>query len=171
MPAHHLLLLLLLLHHLHSLLLLLLHHHPLLLLLLHRHPTALHHWLLTTSLHHPHLPLLLLHLHLLLLLHVRLVHPKVPKVCRTSPLWTARLLPHMQDQPGNEAQVLLLGLGSHEYLTLHVRCWLLCWIPTFPDCFFKFPDKATAKHFRLPLLGPLLAHVVHGESKQEQPIS
>ena len=157
MSAHHLLLLLLLLHHLHSLLLLLLHHHPLLLLLLHGHSTSLHHWLLTTSLHHPHLSLLLLlHLHLLLLLHVRLVHPQVPKICRTSPLWTARLLPHMQDQPGNEAQVLLLGLGSHEYLaqthchisnnqiknlTLHVGCWLLCWIPTFPDCFFKFPEE------------------------------
>ena len=129
-PSHHLLLLLLLLHHLHPLLLLLLHHHPLLLLLLHRHPTSLlHHRLLPSTLHHPHLPLplLLLHLHLLLLLlllllHVwLLVHAQVSKISRPSPLGSpAGLLPHVKNQPRNEAQILLLRLGSHEHLKLSV---------------------------------------------------
>ena len=130
-PSHHLLLLLLLLHHLHPLLLLLLHHHPLLLLLLHGHPTALlHHRLLPSTLHHPHLPLLLLlllHLHLLLLLlllllHVWLLaHAQVSKISRPSPLGSpAGLLPHVKNQPRDEAQILLLGLGSHEHLKLSV---------------------------------------------------
>ena len=64
-----------------------------------------------------------------------------------------------------------------KHLPLHIRGRLLCWVPTFPDCLFQFPekeyklaivycrqsepDKAAAKNLRLPLLGALLAHVVH----------
>merc|ERR1719204_396464 len=143
---------------------------------MHGHATTLlHHRLLPSTLHHPHLPLLLLLLlHvwllllLLLLLHVWLLaHAQVSKISRPSPLGSpAGLLPHVKNQPRDEAQILLLGLGSHEHLALHVRCWFLCWVPTLPDRFLQFPDKTAAKNLRLPLLGSLLAHVVHPTNVQ-----
>ena len=114
-------------------------------------------------------------------------------------------------------------LISVVHLALHVRCWFLCWVPTLPDRFLKFPelgiflslahfltlsnaikifillliwgmffsfelicslqynvvkeswnivmfdlppDKTAAKNLRLPLLSPLLAHVVHPANVQ-----